>query len=127
MLKLIVRHILWLIPVIFVVSIITFFLMHAVPGGPFDREKAHPPQMISNLNAKYHLDDSQRKQYVDYMYGFIRFDLGPAIAYKTRSVNDILAQQWPVTAMLGLASFAVAVLGGDPTRVDQRNEAEFTC
>lgn len=114
MFEFIVRRILWLIPVIFVVSIITFFLMHAVPGGPFDREKALPPQMIANLNAKYHLDDPLWKQYIDYMYGFVRFDLGPSIAYKTRSVNDILAQQWPVTAMLGLASFAVAVLGGIP-------------
>ncbi len=114
MFEFIVRRILWLIPVIFVVSVITFVLMHAVPGGPFDAEKALPQAIIDNLNAKYHLDDPLWKQYVDYMYGFIRFDLGPSISYRSRTVNDILAQQWPVTAMLGLASFAIALFGGIP-------------
>jgi len=130
MFEFIVRRILWLIPVIFVVSIITFLLMHAVPGGPFDREKALPPQTIANLNAKYHLDEPLWKQYVDYMYGFVRFDLGPSIAYKTRTVNDILAQQWPVTAMLGLASFAIALFGGIPlgviSAVKQNSLADYT-
>jgi len=114
MFEFVVKRILWLIPVIFVVSIITFILMHAVPGGPFDVEKALPQAIIDNLNAKYHLDDPLWKQYVDYMYGFIRFDLGPSISYRSRTVNDILAQQWPVTAMLGLASFAIALFGGVP-------------
>ncbi len=114
MFEFIVRRILWLIPVIFVVSVVTFVLMHAVPGGPFDAEKALPQAIIDNLNAKYHLDDPLWKQYVDYMYGFIRFDLGPSISYRSRTVNDILAQQWPVTAMLGLASFAIALFGGIP-------------
>ena len=104
--------------------------MHAVPGGPFDREKALPPQTIANLNAKYHLDEPLWKQYVDYMYGFVRFDLGPSIAYKTRTVNDILAQQWPVTAMLGLASFAIALFGGIPlgviSAVKQNSLADYT-
>lgn len=130
MFEFIVRRILWLIPVIFVVSVITFFLMHAVPGGPFDREKALPAATIANLNAKYHLDDPLWKQYVDYMYGFVRFDLGPSIAYKTRSVNDILAQQWPVTAMLGLASFAVALFGGIPlgiiSAIKQNSLSDYT-
>ena len=114
MLAFIFKRLLSLIPVILVVSLATFMLMHAVPGGPFDREKALPQAVIDNLNAKYHLDDPLWKQYVDYMYGFVRFDLGPSIAYRSRTVNDILAQQWPATAILGLASFAIAVLGGIP-------------
>jgi len=113
----IVKRILWAIPVILVVSSITFFLMHSIPGGPFDAEKALPQAIIDNLNAKYHLDDPLWKQYVDYMWGFLRFDLGPSIAYRSRTVNDILAQQWPVTALLGLASFTIAVFFGIPLGV----------
>jgi oligopeptide transport system permease protein len=130
MFEFVVRRLLWLIPVIFVVSIITFVLMHSIPGGPFDAEKALPQAIIDNLNAKYHLDDPLWKQYVDYMWGFVRFDLGPSIAYRSRTVNDILAQQWPVTAMLGLASFAIAVFGGIPlgiiSAVKQNSLADYT-
>ena len=107
-----VRRLLWAIPVIVVVSMITFILMHSIPGGPFDAEKALPQVIIDNLNAKYHLDDPLWKQYVDYMWGFIRFDLGPSIAYRSRTVNDILSDQWPVTALLGSVSFVIAVVGG---------------
>jgi len=107
-----VRRLLWAIPVIVVVSMITFILMHSIPGGPFDAEKALPQAIIDNLNAKYHLDDPLWKQYADYMWGFIRFDLGPSIAFRSRTVNDILSDQWPVTAILGSVSFAIAVIGG---------------
>ncbi len=117
MLQFVIRRILWAIPIVLVVSSITFMLMHSVPGGPFDAEKALPQAIIDNLNAKYHLDDPLWKQYVDYMWGFIRFDLGPSISYRSRTVNDILAQQWPVTALLGLASFGVAICLGIPLGV----------
>jgi oligopeptide transport system permease protein len=107
-----IRRILWAIPVIIAVSLITFILIHSIPGGPFDKEKALPQAIIDNLNAKYHLDDPLWKQYLDYMWGFVRFDLGPSIAFRSRTVNDILADQWPVTALLGAVSFAIAVIGG---------------
>ncbi len=107
-----IRRLLWAIPVIVVVSLLTFTLMHSIPGGPFDAEKALPQVIIDNLNAKYHLDDPLWKQYIDYMWGFVRFDLGPSIAYRSRTVNDILADQWPVTALLGGVSFLIAVVGG---------------
>jgi len=112
MITFLIRRILWAIPVIIVVSLITFTLMHSIPGGPFDAEKALPQAIIDNLNAKYHLDDPLWKQYADYMWGFIRFDLGPSIAFRSRTVNDILSDQWPVTALLGAVSFAIAVIGG---------------
>jgi oligopeptide transport system permease protein len=112
MISFFIRRLLWAIPVIVVVSLITFTLMHSIPGGPFDAEKALPQVIIDNLNAKYHLDDPLWKQYVDYMWGFIRFDLGPSIAYRSRTVNEILADQWPVTALLGGVSFLIAVVGG---------------
>lgn len=112
MITFLIRRLLWAIPVIIVVSLITFTLMHSIPGGPFDAEKALPQVIIDNLNAKYHLDDPLWKQYLDYMWGFVRFDLGPSIAYRSRTVNEILSDQWPVTALLGAVSFAIAVIGG---------------
>ena len=110
----IARRILWAIPVIFAVSSVTFILMHSIPGGPFSAEKVLPPEIIKNLNAKYHLNDPIWKQYIDYMWGFLKLDFGPSITYKSRTVNDIISQQWPVTLELGLASFAIAVGFGIP-------------
>ncbi|MBM2844323.1 MAG: hypothetical protein HW404_2160, partial [Anaerolineales bacterium] len=52
----IIRRLLWLVGVLFVVSLMTFGLMHSVPGGPFDKEKAVPEEIKANLNARYHLD-----------------------------------------------------------------------
>jgi len=106
-------------------------MMHAIPGGPFSAEKALPPEIIKNLEAKYHLDQPLWKQYVDYMWGFLRFDFGPSITYKTRTVNDILAQQWPATALLGLASFGIAIGFGIPlgmlSAVKQNTLVDYAC
>jgi len=73
----IVRRLLWMILVLFVVSFITFGLMHAVPGGPFDREKALPPEIMANLAARYHLDEPLPVQYARYLYDVLipRFHL----------------------------------------------------
>jgi ABC-type dipeptide/oligopeptide/nickel transport system permease component len=65
--RFILRRFLWLFIVLFIVSIITFVLMHAVPGGPFSQEKALPPAVVANLNKKYHLDDPFIVQYLSYI------------------------------------------------------------
>ncbi len=67
----VVRRLMWMVLVLFVVSAITFGLMHAVPGGPFDAEKALPPEIIANLNARYHLDESLPRQYLRYVYDIL--------------------------------------------------------
>lgn len=91
----ILRRLLWMILVLLVVSAITFGLMHAVPGGPFDREKALPPEIMANLNARYHLDEPLWMQYLRYLYDVLipRFTLlekGPNGAYlkPTPSLQD---------------------------------------
>ena len=114
MFQFILRRMLWTIPVIFVVSALTFVLMHSVPGSPFTRERALPEAIQKNLEAKYHLNDPLWKQYGDYMWGFIRLDFGPSIAYRARTVNEILAQQWPVTMTLGAVAFVFAACIGIP-------------
>ena len=64
----VVRRVLYMLVVLLVVSMITFLLMHAVPGGPFTTEKALPAETIKVLNERYHLNDPLWKQYTDYVY-----------------------------------------------------------
>jgi len=110
----VVRRILWLLPVLFVVSIITFTLMHAVPGGPWASEKPLNAAVVARLNALYHLNDPVWKQYLDWITGMLRFDFGPSYQYRNRGVNDILGDGWPITVQLGLMTFVVAIGVGIP-------------
>lgn len=108
----ILRRILWAIPVLWVVATLTFFIMHVVPGGPFDREKKLPPEIKANVEAKYHLDQPLPRQYLLYMKGLIRGDLGPSYKYLGRTVNDVIGDTLPVSIQLGLLALAIAVLFG---------------
>jgi oligopeptide transport system permease protein len=67
MAKFLVRRFLGMFGVLFVVSLVTFFMMHAIPGGPFDKEKALPQSVIERLEAKYNLDDPLHVQYINYI------------------------------------------------------------
>jgi ABC-type dipeptide/oligopeptide/nickel transport system permease component len=123
----IVRRVLWMIPVLFFISIVTFALAHAVPGGPFDREKPLPAEIVANLNKHYGLDQPLWKQYTDYMgftrnpsgefAGLLQGNFGPSYASRGRTVNDIFAAHLPVSATLGLAALAIGVGMGVPLGV----------
>ncbi|MGI9149469.1 MAG: ABC transporter permease [Chloroflexota bacterium] len=113
----ILRRILWLIPVLLFVSLITFTLMHVTPGGPWDKDKAVPPQIVANLNAKYNLDKPAWQQYVIYMGGVIHGDLGPSYTYQDRSVTQIILGGLPNTASLGILAGLVAIFVGVPLGV----------
>ncbi len=108
------RRILWIIPVLFTVSVITFFLMHSVPGGPWDREKRLPAAVQSRLNAEYGLDQPLVVQYVTWATDFVTGDLGPSYRYTDRRVNDIVGDGLPITLQLGLMAFVLAILVGIP-------------
>jgi ABC-type dipeptide/oligopeptide/nickel transport system permease component len=115
MLRYLVRRLLWLIPVFFFISVITFSLAHAVPGGPFDREHRLPPEIITNLNRYYGLDQPVWKQYLKYMSDVVlRFDFGPTYASRSRRVNDIFADHLPVSAQLGVLALLLALCIGVP-------------
>ncbi|MBI2908047.1 MAG: ABC transporter permease [Chloroflexi bacterium] len=118
MLRYTLRRTLWAIPVLFVISLITFLLMHSIPGGPFDRQKRLPPEIMANLAQKYHLDDPLWKQYVDYMSGVLfRFDFGPSYSSTSRTVNDIFRDHLPISAQLGALALAITVAFGVPLGV----------
>lgn len=114
MISYLARRVLWIIPVLFTVSVITFFLMHSVPGGPWDREKRLPAAVQSRLNAEYGLDQPLVVQYVAWATDFVTGDLGPSYRYTDRRVNDIVADGLPTTLQLGLMAFFLAVLVGIP-------------
>jgi oligopeptide transport system permease protein len=108
----ILRRILWAVPVLWVVATITFFIMHVVPGGPFDREKKLPPEIKANVEAKYHLDQPLHRQYLLYMKGLIQGDLGPSYKFLGRTVNDVIGDTLPVSVQLGLLALGIAVIFG---------------
>jgi len=115
MIRYIVRRSLWAIPVLLVVSLVTFCLMHVVPGSPFDSsEKPLPKEVIKNLEAYYHLDDPLWKQYVGYIWKVLHGDLGPSYAVRGRSVNDIIAEHFPVSLQLGCLALMIAISIGLP-------------
>jgi oligopeptide transport system permease protein len=108
------RRFLWIIPVLFAVSIITFSLMHLVPGGPWDAEKRLPAGTVDRLNAKYGLDQPVYVQYITWAGNFLQGDLGPSYRYKDRSVNDIVADGIWTTVQLGVMAFLLSVAVGIP-------------
>jgi oligopeptide transport system permease protein len=108
------RRILWIIPVLFTVSIITFILMHSVPGGPWDSEKRLPAAVEARLNAEYGLDRPLPEQYISWLGGFIQGDLGPSYRFQDRRVNDIVADGLGTTLQLGVMAFILAVVVGIP-------------
>jgi len=108
------RRILWIIPVLFAVSIITFFLMHAVPGGPWDAEKRLPANVQARLNAQYGLDKPLYEQYIQWAGGFVTGDLGASYRSRDRRVNDIIGDGIAVTFQLGIMAFALSVVVGIP-------------
>jgi oligopeptide transport system permease protein len=113
MLNYIIRRILISIPTLLVLIVISFLLMRAAPGGPFTSERPLPPQVLASIEAKYGLDKPVYVQLFNYVYGIItEFDFGPSFRYKDRTVNDIIAQGFPVTLTYGFLSFVVAVFFG---------------
>lgn len=95
----------------FIVSV-TFFLMKALPGGPFAREKKLPAAIERNINEKYHLDDPLLVQYKDYLFSTVKFDFGPSFKFQSRTVNEIIYEGFPVSAQLGLVAVSIALVLG---------------
>ena len=115
--RFVLRRILISIPVIFLVATTTFFIMRLAPGGPFMSERAIPPEIQANLQAKYGLDQPLWVQYGRYLRNLVHFDLGPSYKYPERTVNDIVAEGFPVSLELGLAALLFAIFLGIPAGV----------
>ena len=98
MLKFILRRCLEAIPTLFILITISFFMMRLAPGSPFTGERTLPPEVMANIEAKYHLNDPIMTQYFSYLKQLAHGDFGPSFKYKDYSVNDLVASSFPVSA-----------------------------
>lgn len=97
-----------------IIATATFFMMHAIPGGPFSRERMLPPEIEANIARKYNLDMPLATQYTTYMKGLLRGDLGMSFVHVGRSTWQIIKESFPKSAVLGLVAFLVAIAIGLP-------------
>jgi oligopeptide transport system permease protein len=112
MIKIIVGRLLQLIPVLWIILTVTFFMSKAVPGGPFSAERQATPEVIAKLNEYYGLDKPPLQQYLAYVSKVARLDFGPSYTYQTESVNEVIARAFPISLQIGSLAFVVAVLIG---------------
>lgn len=103
--------------VLWIVITITFFLMHAIPGGPFTAEKSLPSYVLHSIEERYKLNDPLYKQYGDYLCNLVQGDLGPSFKYPGRSVNDIIKDGFPVSFKLGIEAILIAIIIGIPAGI----------
>jgi ABC-type dipeptide/oligopeptide/nickel transport system permease component len=115
MLKFAVRRVLWTIPVLLLVILMTFFMMRQIEGNPFrTTERAVPEAIQQNLERKFHLDQPWYGQYFYYVKGVFTLDLGPSLVYRSQTVNDIIKANFPTSIQLGLMAMLFAIVVGVP-------------
>jgi len=115
MARFILMRLVGLVGVLFVLSIITFLLMHGVPGGPWKvGQRPFTEDQIAALEKRYGLDKPLWQQYTTWLSGVLRLDFGQSFQHPDESVSDLIGRTWPVTIHLGLMSLAVAFGFGVP-------------
>ena len=98
----------------FFIILLTFVIMHAVPGGPFTGEKKLSAEIEAAMNEKYHLNEALPLQFVDYLKGVVRGDFGPSYKYPGKTVNEFIADGFPVSAKLGSITIVFVLLAALP-------------
>ena len=111
MTKYVIKRILLAVVTVFIICAITFFLMHAIPGGPFNREKALSEATIAALNARYNLDKSVPEQFLLYMKSMLHGDFGVSLK-NGREISAIIGDSFPISARLGISAMIVALILG---------------
>ncbi|MDC2980875.1 ABC transporter permease [Gammaproteobacteria bacterium] len=112
MIQLILKRLFTYIPVLLVVVIITFLMIHAAPGGPFDAERVASPEIIEKLNEAYNLDKPIHVQIYNYLFNAIQGDFGPSFKYPGRSVTELIMSGLPTTIELAIYSILFAIFLG---------------
>jgi oligopeptide transport system permease protein len=114
----IIRRLLWTIPVLLLVILMTFLMMRHIQGNPFRHsERAVSPEIQANLDRKFNLDKPWYVQYALYVKGVATFDLGPSLVLRNRSVNDIVKEHFPKSLELGALAMVFAIVFGIPLGV----------
>jgi oligopeptide transport system permease protein len=111
------RRIVAVIPTLFAIITLSFFVIRLAPGGPFDAERALSPEIKANLQAAYGLDRPLIGQYISYLQGLARGELGPSYKFRDFSVSELIAQGLPVSLTLGLAALMLSLVLGIPLGV----------
>jgi len=106
------RRVLTAIPIVLITITVCFFILRLAPGGPFDGERALPPDQLKNLRAYYHLDEPLIMQFFGYIGGVLRGDFGPSMVMKDFNVSRLIGIGLPFTLMLGFSAFVVGTIGG---------------
>lgn len=113
-----IRRVGWLLLTLWIVYTVSFVLMRSVPGNPFSSERAVPPAIERQLRARYNLDAPPVRQYLDYAWGIVsRGDLGWCLRLEDYSVNQVLAEGFPVSASLAIFGLVFAIALGIPAGV----------
>nr|WP_018662263.1 ABC transporter permease [Heyndrickxia acidiproducens] len=112
MAKFIMKRLLTMVVTLWVITTLTFVLMHAIPGSPFNQERNSNAAIQKNLEAQYHLDQPLYVQYLYYLKSILQFDFGPSIKQPSQTVNDMLGRGFPVSFELGMTALLIAVISG---------------
>lgn len=112
MLRYALKRLLVAFPTLFVIVTLSFFLIRVAPGGPFDLIPNMDPAAVENLRKAYDLDKPLLQQYGNYIARLAQGDLGPSLAYRDRTVAELIAEGLPVSAQLGLTAILVGLFAG---------------
>src|SRR3954454_15785756 len=127
MIRFISRRLLLMLPMVFVALTVTFVMVQMAPGSPFSSQRRLPPEIEANLKAKYGFDQPRPTQYLRYMGRLVGFtwdreinrwiwhpypDFGDSTKYKDKTVNQIIKEALPVSAVLGILAYILAMLVG---------------
>src|SRR3954463_13160721 len=123
------RRLLATLPTLLAVITVSYMLVHAAPGGPFDSERKVSEAVLANLQAKYHLDLPPFQQYLYYLNNLVHGDLGASFRYADWSVNDLVAAALPVSLSIGgtaiLLSFVIGVVLGIISALRQNSAVDY--
>lgn len=111
MFRYIIKRVLLAFATVLIICTITFFTMHAVPGGPFNKEKALSPETIQALNERYNLDKPLIVQFGLYLKGLAQGDFGVSLK-NGREISTIIKDSFPISAKLGIMAMALALVLG---------------
>ena len=114
MVKFIAKRLGMMLLAMLAIIVLTFCLMHAVPGGPFTNDRKATPEVEAALNEKYGLNDPLPLQLLHYMEGLVRFDFGPSYKYTGQTVNDFIESGFPVSGKVGLITVVFVLLAALP-------------
>ena len=125
----IIRRLCGAIPTVFVVITACFIMLQLTPGGPFDSERNVSPEVLANLQAKYHMNEPLYQQYGYYLSSLLHGDLGASFRYADWSVNALVANALPVSLAVGgsamLLSLIIGILLGVIAALKQNSMVDY--